>query len=120
MKINNIYAVWVYVSNMNASIDFYRNKLGFTFKFIEDAGDWAEFDFGKTSFALLKRPESKGEVIPQKTRIMFEVDNIEKYKELLLKANVKLIGDILNEAYGKLLTIEDPDGHWLEIFQNKH
>lgn len=50
---------------------------------------------------------------------MFEVDNIEKYKELLLKANVKLIGDILNEAYGKLLTIEDPDGNWLEIFQNK-
>lgn len=50
---------------------------------------------------------------------MFEVDNIEKYKELLLKANVKLIGDILNEAYGKLLTIEDPDGYWLEIFQNK-
>jgi len=37
----------------------------------------------------------------------------------LISLGVKLIGDIREEPYGKLLTFEDPDGHWLEFFENK-
>lgn len=48
---------------------------------------------------------------------MFETNNIELvYKELKEK-KVKMIGEIRTEPYGKLLTFEDPDGHWLEIYQ---
>ena len=73
MKIKKIYACWVYVSDLQRSIEFYRN-IGFGIKLID--GDWVEFEVGETSFAILKRPESKGEVRPQKTRIMFETDDI--------------------------------------------
>ena len=118
MKIKKIYACWIYVSDIEKSIRFYQSA-GFELKFIEKDGAWAEFDLGETSFALLQRPAEKGKVQPAKTRIMFEVDNIEEMKNHLLSLSVKVIGDIREEPYGKLLTFEDPDGHWLEFFENK-
>lgn len=113
--IEKIYATWVYVSDIDQSLDFYQNKLELTVK--ETDGDWIEFDLGESSFAILKRPSEKGKVIPQKTRIMFKVKDILKCKQSLIKTNIKLIGDIRNEPYGKLLTFEDPDGHWLELYE---
>ena len=88
---------------------------GFDIKVVD--GDWIEFALGETSFAILKRPESKGEVVASKTRIMFEVEDIELARDELKSKNVKIIGNIREEPYGKLLTFEDPDGHWLEFYQ---
>lgn len=117
MKINKIYACWIYVSDLEKSIRFYQN-IGFELKFI-DGNAWAEFDMGETSFALLQRPAEKGAVQPAKTRIMFEVNDIEEMRQHLISLGVNLIGDVREEPYGKLLTFEDPDGHWLEFFENK-
>lgn len=117
MKIRKIYACWVYVSDMEQSVRFYQD-IGFTVKFVEDDGAWVEFDLGETSFALLQRPEEKGKVQPRKTRIMFEVAHIETMRKHLISLGVRLIGGIRKEPYGKLLTFEDPDGHWLEFFEN--
>mgnify|MGYP001022354086 FL=1 len=117
-KIQKIYACWIYVSDLKKSIRFYQN-IGFELKFIEEDGAWAEFDLGETSFALLQRPAEKGMVQPAKTRIMFEADHIEEMRQQLVFLGVKLIGDIREEPYGKLLTFEDPDGHWLEFFEKK-
>jgi len=116
-KINKIYACWIYVSDLEKSIRFYQN-IGFELKFI-DGNAWAEFDMGETSFALLQRPAEKGAVRPAKTRIMFEVNDIEEMRQHLISLGVKLIGDVREEPYGKLLTFEDLDGHWLEFFENK-
>ena len=117
-KIQKIYACWIYVSDIKKSIRFYQN-IGFELKFIEEDGAWAEFDLGETSFALLQRPAEKGSVQSVKTRIMFEVNDIEEMRRHLVSLDVKLIGEIREEPYGKLLTFEDPDGHWLEFFENK-
>ena len=116
-KINKIYACWIYVSDLKQSIRFYQN-IGFELKFI-DGNAWAEFDLGETAFALLQRPAEKGAVQPVKTRIMFEVNDIEKMRRHLSSLGVNLIGGVREESYGKLLTFEDPDGHWLEFFENK-
>ena len=118
MKVKKIYACWIYVSDFEKSIRFYQ-YIGFSIKFIEKGGAWAEFDLGETSFAVLQRPAEKGKIQPAKTRIMFEVDNIEEMRKHLISLGVKLIGGIREEPYGKLLTFEDPDGHWLEFFENK-
>ena len=48
---------------------------------------------------------------------MFETDDIELVYEELKNRGVKTIGEIRTEPYGKLLTFEDPDGHWLEFYQ---
>ena len=118
MKVKKIYACWIYVSDLKKSLHFYQN-IGFELKFIEKDGAWAEFDLGETAFALLQRPAEKGAVKPAKTRIMFEVNDIEKMQQHLIYLGVNLIGDIRAEPYGKLQTFEDPDGHWLEFFENK-
>ena len=114
MKTSKIYACWIYVSDLQKSKQFYQS-IGFEVKLTD--GDWIEFDLGETSFAILKRSANKGDVIASKTRIMFETDDIELvYKELKNKG-VKTIGVIRTEPYGKLLTFEDPDVHWLEFYQ---
>ena len=118
MKVKKIYACWIYVSDLKKSLRFYQN-IGFELKFIEKDGSWAEFDLGETAFALLQRPAEKGAVKPAKTRIMFEVNDIEKMQQHLVSPGVKLIGGVREEPYGKLQTFEDPDGHWLEFFENK-
>lgn len=114
MHINKIYACWVYVSNLKRSKEFYE-KIGFTVKCIDS--EWIEFDTGQTVFAILQRPKEKGKVEPEKTRIMFEVADIKSARDELIRKNVRLVGSIRNEKYGKLLTFEDPDGHWLELYE---
>ena len=113
--ITRMYAVWVYVKDKEESSDFYENVLGLKVKRKE--GNWVEFDLGRTAFALLEKEKSK-EVKPQKTRIMFEVEDLEEMKQLLHKKKVKIV-KIREESYGKLLTFEDPNGHWLELFEPK-
>jgi len=113
--IKKIYAVWVYVKELKESRRFYEEVLGLKFKFQE--GNWVEFDLGETVFAILERSKDKGLLKPQKTRIMFQVENIEEFKKRLESYRIKLIGDIRKEDYGKLLTFEDPNGHWLELFE---
>ena len=114
MKPSKIYACWIYVSDLQKSKQFYLG-MGFEVKLID--GDWIEFNFGETSFAILERPAYKGNVAASKTRIMFETDDIELVYEELKNKGVKTIGEIRTEPYGKLLTFEDPDGHWLEFYQ---
>lgn len=113
----SIYAVWIYVSDLERSKDFYQNKIGLKFKLQNE--DWIEFDLGKTSFAILQRPPKKGTVTPSKTRIMFEVKDIEAFYNDASGKGVKFINGIRDEEYGRLLTFEDPDGHWLEAYQDK-
>ncbi len=113
--IQKIYAVWVYVNDLEQSRSFYQNALGLKEKFQDEV--WLEFDLGETSFALHERPEEKGPLKPQKTRIMFQVDGIENVAGQIEKYGGKLIGNIRKEGYGKLLTFEDPNGHWLELLE---
>lgn len=109
-----IYACWVYVSDLQKSKLFYQS-IGFQVKLTD--GDWIEFNLGETSFAILRRPPYKGEVRASKTRIMFETEDIELVYAELKDKGVRTVGGIRTEPYGKLLTFEDPDGHWLELYQ---
>ena len=107
MKPRKIYACWIYVSDLQKSKQFYQD-IGFELKLTD--GDWIEFNFGETSFAILQRPAHKGDVIASKTRIMFETDDIELVYEELKNKGVKTIGEIRTEPYGKLLTLKTPTG----------
>ena len=113
--IKRIYAVWTYVNDLQVSRNFYENILGLKFKLRD--GEWIEYSVGETSFAILQRQTNQGPLKPQKMRTMFQVDDIERMKARLIENNVKLIGHIRKEKYGKLLTFEDPNGHWLELFE---
>ena len=115
--IKKIYAKWVYVRDLEESKRFYEDALGLQQTFASPDGQWIEFGLGDTAFALLQWPAEKGELKPEKTRTMFQVGNMEQAKRQLEEKGVKIVGDIRNEDYGKLLTFEDPNGHWLELFE---
>lgn len=115
--IHKIYAKWVYVRNIEESKCFYEDVLGLRETFRSGDGQWVEFGLGDTAFAILQRPAEKGALKPEKTRVMFQVANIEDAKRKLETREVNIIGGIRKEEYGKLLTFEDPNGHWLELFE---
>lgn len=117
MRIKKIYAVWIYVKDLEQSRKFFEQN--FELKVRLRDKEWVEYNLGLTSFALLQRPKSKGPLKPQKTRIMFLVNNIEDWQNHLKKQKVTLIGHIRNLSYGKLLTFQDPNGHWLELFEER-
>ncbi len=48
---------------------------------------------------------------------MFETDDIQAFYEHIHGRGVGCIGHIRKEEYGYLLTLEDPDGHWFEVYQ---
>ncbi len=114
VTIRKIYAVWIYVKSIEESRRFYEKVVGLKLKFQE--GNWVEFDLGETSFGLLERNKSE-KVEPQKTRIMLQTNDIEAMEKRFKENGVKTIGEVKNESYGKLLTFEDPNGHWLELFE---
>lgn len=116
-EVSKIYAKWIWVRDLAESRQFYEKALGV--KVTLENSDWIEFRLGTTAFALLQRSESKGALAAEKTRTMFEVENIEEFAEHFRKNNIRTIGDIREESYGKLLTFEDPNGHWLELFEMK-
>ena len=115
--IPKIYAVWVYVNDLEQSRSFYQNALGLKER-LKD-GTWLEFDLGQTTFAIYERPKEKGPLKPQKTRIMFQTDDIKNAAKQVEKNGGKLIGSVRKENYGNLQTFEDPNGHWLELFEPK-
>lgn len=107
-----MYAAWIPVRDLAASRAFYENIFGLTVT--REDGPWIEFDTGETVFALLERRNRPGR---EKTRIMFEVRDIDAVARRLKRASVRTPGGIRVEPYGKLLTFEDPDGHWLELYE---
>lgn len=116
-SVQKIYAIWTYVSDVNASRDFYKRVLGVKPRF-QDNG-WIEFDTGETAFAILQRPKEKGDVKPEKTRIMFQVADVVEKENELKALGVKIINK-MDEPYGIIVTFEDPDGNWLEFYEPKN
>ena len=106
----------VIVSDMERSIEFYRDKLGIPLKF--QSPDWSEFLTGTTTLAL------HGGGIPRKATggpadkdagtcsIGFNVDDVDKtYEELRAKGINFVMPPTQREGEGiKLAVCIDPDG----------
>ena len=78
----NINHIIVMVSNMDQSVDFYKNVMEFKLKFYSE--DWSEFNVGNITFALHSggRAGQGDEKKPHKdlsgvASISFDVENIE-------------------------------------------
>lgn len=107
----------VIVSDMQRSVEFYRDKLGIPLKF--QSPDWTEFATGTTTFALhgggipAAGPPSGD---PSKTAgacsIGFNVDDVDKtYEELQAKGITFVMPPTQREGEGIRLAVAiDPDG----------
>jgi len=107
----------VVVSDMQRSVEFYRDKLGIPLKF--QSPDWTEFDTGVTTLALhgggipREHPETgEQSKIAGACSIGFNVEDVDKtFDELRGKGVLFVMPPTQREGEGIKLTVcLDPDG----------
>ena len=107
----------IVVSDMQRSIEFYRDKLGIPLKF--QSPDWTEFATGATTLALhgggvpsQGAPAGDASKVAGACSIGFNVDDVDKtYEELKAKGIRFVMPPTQREGEGiKLAVALDPDG----------
>lgn len=107
----------IVVSDMQRSVEFYRDKLGIPLKF--QSPDWTEFATGTTTLALhgggvpsQSPPAGDPSKVAGACSIGFNVDDVDKtYEELKAKGIGFVMPPTQREGEGiKLAVAIDPDG----------
>ena len=114
--------IMIIVSDMNRSIEFYRDKLGLQLKF--DSPEWTEFITGATTLALHGGGE-RGERLQGKKRagtcsVGFNVENVDQTYEHLKSSGVDFVmaPQAREGERIKLAVALDPDGLEISFAQN--
>lgn len=111
--------VILYVSDLNASIAFYRDVVGLPYKFT-DAG-YAEFATEGTRFALYERRRAEwltGQTVrPGPTaEIVLLVDDVDAHARRLATLDATILSGPADRPWGhRTLHIADPDGFVVEL-----
>lgn len=114
----------IVVSDMNRSVEFYRDRLGIPLKF--QSPDWTEFLTGETTLALhgggvpaTSPPTGDPSKQAGSCSIGFNVDDVDKtYEELKAKGIRFVMPPTQREGEGiKLAVCLDPDGLPIAIAQ---
>jgi lactoylglutathione lyase len=114
--------VILYVSDLAASIRFYRDVLGVPFKF-EDAG-YAEFATSGTRLGLYERRRAEwltgATVAPgPAAELVFLVDDVDSQASRLAARGATVISPPTDRPWGhRTLHVTDPDGFVVELAQD--
>jgi lactoylglutathione lyase len=103
--------VIVYVSDMQRSIRFYRDQLGFPVK--RESPEWTELHTGRTTLALYLAAavEPRARTGPGGAEIGIEVLDIDKfYEEKKAKGVPFKVPPTIQEFGRKIAVMTDPDG----------
>ncbi len=114
------------VDNVDASIDFYANNLGFTLV-MHPAPSFAMLSRGDLRLAL-SSPSNQaggGQIMPDGrkpepggwNRFSINVEDLKGEVERLRKAGAHFRGDIVAGVGGDQILLEDPSGNPVELFQ---
>ena len=110
------------VSDVEASIDFYTNRLGFTL-LSHPAPLFADVVRGSLR-VLLSGPGSSGARatpddadFPGRNRIHVVVDDLATEVQRLEAGGVTLLTDVVSGPGGRQVLVADPDGNLVELFQ---
>lgn len=113
--IDGISVVWLPVSDMDRSLEFYGDTLGLDIEQQED--DWSLVVAGSVRIGLNGRNEesSGGE---GGAVIAFDVsDDIETAVDELKGSGIEIAGEVSEHPWGKVATFLDPDGNELQLFE---
>jgi lactoylglutathione lyase len=113
--------VILYVSDLDASIGFYRDVLGLPFKFA-DAG-YAEFATGSTRLALYERRRAEWltgrPVTPgPAAEVVFVVEDVDARAAELATRGAAILSGPTDRPWGhRTVHLADPDGFVVELAQ---
>ena len=105
--------VYLYVSDMERSLAFYRDLLGIP---LEGDADWQEASLGGTRFALHRSHEGVGELSSGTVHVDFEVGDLAEASERLRAAGVD-VEVTMREKWGAAAKIADPDDYDIYLFE---
>lgn len=108
-------AVILLVSDMDRSVDFYKNVLGLELK--SKSNEWIEFVKSGTVIAL--HPTKLKNLKKDGVLIGFKVSNLDDVYKKLKGKNVKFVKELKEEEFGKHTIIQDPDGYMISIVEMK-
>jgi predicted enzyme related to lactoylglutathione lyase len=111
--VRGINVVYLYVSDMERSLAFYRDVLGVP---LEGDGHWQEARLGQTRFALHLAHEGVDELSAGTIHLDFEVADVEAAAERLRAAGAD-VRETMRDEWGSAVEIADPDGYRLYLFQ---
>lgn len=112
------------VNDVDASIAFYVNRLGFNLKqqmgpafALVNKGDLDLWLSGPVSSAAKPMPDGRKPEAGGWNRLVIEVDNLTTTVEAMRSAGVQFRNEILTGPGGKQILAEDPSGNPIELFQ---
>jgi extradiol dioxygenase family protein len=104
--------VWYHVRDLDAARTFYKEKLGFTETFFDEADQWSNLERSGMEIGLAQgEPEEDGGVAH------VDVTDVKAVAEELRQAGVEV--GVVFELHGemRLLDVFDPDGNRLQFAQ---
>ena len=113
--------VILYVSDLDASVAFYRDVVGLEYRFT-DAG-YAEFGTGPTRFALYERHRAEWltgrPVLPGPAgEVVLLVEDVDAVADALRARGVPLLAEPADRPWGhRTAHVADPDGFVVEFAQ---
>ena len=110
-RMQNCYYVAEDVARARA---FYERTLGLTVKFA-DRDRWVQFSVGGANFALAS-PAEGGSGLSGGV-IVLEVDDLAALRPRLEADGTKILGERDMGSHGQTMTIADPAGNVLQLFQ---
>lgn len=106
--------VYVVTPNVDKMRQFYEGALGVQAG--EQSGNWAPFQLGGATFALHAIGDESTEDL-ERFSVSFGVDDIDATVSRFKAQGAKILRGIADETFGRMATLEDPDGRAFEVVQ---
>ncbi|MEX1254113.1 MAG: VOC family protein [Dehalococcoidia bacterium] len=106
--------VYVYTSDLERMRRFYEEALGA--KADTQHGNWVPLELKGATFALHQSHPDGGEDLVR-PNISFGVDDVEAAVERFTANGAKVLRGVADETFGRMATLEDPDGRVFEVVQ---
>jgi lactoylglutathione lyase len=109
------------VTDLEASKDFYTNKLGFEIDNTNPQACVFKYNQGQASFAIRTPLEPlEGKELGVGAALWFAVDeNVDIIKEKLIQNGVSTTGPIIETPFGRAFHVKDIDGYKLTFLNTK-
>jgi lactoylglutathione lyase len=117
MSFRKLGAVILLVSDMNTSVQFYKEILNIPIKKRSD--EWTEFFNKETVLALHPAKNKEKLKSGQHILIGFSASDFDQTIKNLQEKKVSFFKNPREEGFGKHAIIEDPDGHLISIVKLK-
>ncbi|GAK86107.1 lactoylglutathione lyase [Vibrio ponticus] len=114
----------LYVENVEATLEFYREAFGFDIEFLHPSGDYGALNTGETTLSFssleLMSQLGKGAVKPNPSaptfEIAFETEQVAEQLSQALKAGATLVQDVEEMPWGQTTAyVSDLNGYLVEI-----